>query len=222
MKPQNIFIIRHGQSQGNVDKNIYKTQPDYTLKLTELGIQQAKDAGVKLAKIVNGGRTAFYISPFWRARQTAKYIKQAFHEDQLMFSYEDVRLREQEWGNHIAKEYNEDHELARDSHGHFYWQFPNGESCANTFDRVSDFFNTLYRDFNKFNYPPNTIIVAHGMTMRVFLMRWLHLSVEEFESLANPANGEYYHLALQTDGKYKLVTELKRYESPMCQYKYTE
>ena len=34
MKPQNIFIIRHGQSQGNVDKNIYKTQPDYTLKLT--------------------------------------------------------------------------------------------------------------------------------------------------------------------------------------------
>jgi broad specificity phosphatase PhoE len=32
------------------------------------------------------------------------------------------------------------------------------------------------------------LIVTHGLTIRCFVMRFLHLSVEEFDSLANPRN----------------------------------
>jgi broad specificity phosphatase PhoE len=32
------------------------------------------------------------------------------------------------------------------------------------------------------------LIVTHGLTIRCFVMRFLHLSVEEFDGLANPAN----------------------------------
>jgi broad specificity phosphatase PhoE len=222
MKPENIFLVRHGQSEGNVDKEIYKTKPDYTLKLTPKGILQATVAGNKIAEILKDKNTAFYISPFWRTRQTAENIKKAFKAEQIMMSFEDVRLREQEWGSHIQNEFNDGFEEARDAYGSFYWRFPNGESCADVFDRVSDFFPTLYRDFDKFNYPRNTVIVTHGMAMRVFLMRWFHLTVEEFELLANPDNCDYYHLQLKSDGKYKLVNPAKKYEKPIHPYQYRE
>jgi broad specificity phosphatase PhoE len=45
MKPIRIFIIRHGESEGNVDKNIYLKKPDYALNLTSTGIEQARGAG---------------------------------------------------------------------------------------------------------------------------------------------------------------------------------
>lgn len=221
MKPENIFLVRHGQSEGNVDKEVYKTKPDYTLRLTEKGIVQAQVAGAKIAELCANKNVAFYTSPFWRTRQTSEHIQKAFNSEQIVFKYEDVRLREQEWGNHIHNEFNVDYEEARDKYGSFYWRFPNGESCADVFDRVSDFFPTMYRDFDKFNYPRNAIIVTHGMAMRVFLMRWFHLTVEEFELLANPDNCDFYHLKLQSDGKYKLVTEPKKYENPTHQYQYS-
>ena len=39
MKPQNIILIRHGQSHGNLNKEIYKSIPDYALELTDEGIE---------------------------------------------------------------------------------------------------------------------------------------------------------------------------------------
>lgn len=220
MKPENIFLVRHGQSEGNLDKKIYKTKPDYTLTLTDLGKEQARNVGLKLKEIIGGKNAAFYVSSFWRARQTAEQIKNVFLPNQIWNSYEDPRLREQEWGNHIACEFSEKHEEMRDAYGTFYWRFPGGEACSNVFDRVSDFFPTLYRDFEKFNYPRNTVIVTHGMTMRVFLMRWFHWTVEEFELLANPANCEYFQLQLQSDGKYKLLTEPKKNDNHTHPYQY--
>jgi broad specificity phosphatase PhoE len=32
------------------------------------------------------------------------------------------------------------------------------------------------------------LVVTHGLTIRCFVMRFLHLTVEQFESLANPMN----------------------------------
>lgn len=50
MKPKYIFLIRHGESMGNVDKTIYRTVPDWKVPLTDRGIFQAKDAGSKLSQ----------------------------------------------------------------------------------------------------------------------------------------------------------------------------
>ena len=32
------------------------------------------------------------------------------------------------------------------------------------------------------------LIVSHGLTIRCFVMRFLHLTVEEFDSMKNPGN----------------------------------
>jgi len=34
----------------------------------------------------------------------------------------------------------------------------------------------------------NILIICHGMTLRCFVTRFLHLTVEQFESMDNPSN----------------------------------
>ena len=219
MKPDNIFIARHGQSQGNVDKKLYQTVPDYALQLTELGVKQAKQVGGDIAEqIPYGGpfRIQFYVSPFWRTRQTYLNIVKQFPDHIRKTSveyYEDPRLREQEWNQKLGSRegYKDNEEMERDNYGHFYYRFNGGESCADVYDRVSDFMGTMHRDFEKDSFPRNVVIVSHGMTMRLFLMRWFHVSVEEFETWGNPANCAYYLLKKRKNDKYKLTTPLRKH-----------
>jgi phosphohistidine phosphatase SixA len=77
MKPKNIVLVRHGQSEGNVNKEIYKTKPDYALRLTPTGIEQALQAGNILYERLGKTLPQFYISPFWRTRDTYYYVRKA-------------------------------------------------------------------------------------------------------------------------------------------------
>jgi len=43
-----IFLVRHGESQGNVDKSLHKIMPDHEIALTTDGMGQAQEAGQKL------------------------------------------------------------------------------------------------------------------------------------------------------------------------------
>lgn len=44
MKPDKIFLVRHGESQGNINKKLYRTVPDWKIELTEKGKEQALKA----------------------------------------------------------------------------------------------------------------------------------------------------------------------------------
>ena len=56
----------------------------------------------------------------------------------------------------------------------------------------------------------NALIVTHGLMLRLFLMRWFPWSVEEFEILRNPRNGQVVVMDRLPNGKYQLVSELER------------
>ncbi len=45
MKPNRIILIRHGESEGNINRSIYAERPDYSLELSEKGKEQAREAG---------------------------------------------------------------------------------------------------------------------------------------------------------------------------------
>ena len=213
MKPEKIFLVRHGQSTGNVDKSAYKDTPDYALTLTDLGRQQAREIGKELKSIIRYESVHFYVSPFWRTRQTYLGILQSFGQHGDYPYYEDARLREQEWGQNMESRegYKDKIEEYRDSYGHFYYRFRDGgESCADVYDRSSDMINTMHRDFEKPSFPKNVIMVTHGMAMRNFIMRWFHSSVEEFESWGNPKNCGYILLERNLNtNKYVLQTKMK-------------
>ena len=63
MRPNRIILIRHGESEGNVDKNQYQFIPDYALNLTSKGIEQAHRAGNEIKNIVGSESIYAYVSP---------------------------------------------------------------------------------------------------------------------------------------------------------------
>ena len=213
MKPKRIILIRHGESEGNCDRNVYSQKPDYALLLTEKGRHQAGYAGQQLLELIGNETIQFYVSPLFRTRQTFQQIIQNFPAAQFTWR-EEPRLREQEWGHLRTMEQCLAVDKERDAYGTFYFRIPDGESAADVYDRVSDFFNTLFRDFEKPGFPSNAVMITHGMTIRLFIMRWFHYTVEEFEELCNPSNCAMVVMELQENGKYKLATELKRRKVP--------
>ncbi len=226
MKPKRIILLRHGESEGNVDKSIYGRKPDWKLDLTPNGRKQAEEAFTKYSKMVepvtddfkhyymrkNGQNTMVYCSPLYRAIQTVLPF-----EDIVLKTHYDPRIREQEWGNFqqaLTKEVRKE----RYKFGTFFYRFPHGESGADVYDRISSFFETMYRDFEKPDFPPNVLISTHGLTAKVFLMRWFHWSVEEFEYYDTPDNCQMLVMEIDKDShvhsnynvKYNLLTELKQ------------
>ena len=209
MKPNRIILIRHGESQGNIDVNQYQTVPDYALDLTPKGIEQSKQAGYKIKEIIGSESIHVYLSPYFRARQTYQYLNISI-ETNVQKVVEDPRIREQDWGHLRHPNENEEIRRQRDGFSAFYYRIPDGESGADVYDRVSTFLETLHRDFKKSGYPQNALIVTHGLTLRLFLMRWFHWTVEEFENLRNPQNCQVVVMEKQADNHYELLTKLEK------------
>jgi broad specificity phosphatase PhoE len=210
MKPKRIILIRHGESEGNLDRNTYALKQDFKLLLTSDGKEQADAAGLQIKQMVGNERVLFYVSPLWRTRNTFEHIARHFAPEKYAWK-EDPRLREQEWGHFRDLKANVQIDNERNRFGTFYYRIKDGESCADVYDRVSDFLHSLYRDFEKPYFPENVVIVTHGMTLRLFLMRWFHWTIESFESLRNPRNCEIVvMLRNDTTGKFALTTELRR------------
>lgn len=209
MKPHRIILIRHGECHANTDESKFATEPDYTIELTEKGIAQAKEAGEKLKTIIGEESMYFYISPFWRTRSTFEQIARSFPRKQFRFN-EEPRLREQEWG--YLRSYAELKELKkkRAEYGTFYFRFPGGEAGSDVYDRINDLLGSLHRDFLDEDYPENCILITHSLAIRLFVMRWFHLTIEEFEQMAAPQNGELIIFELDEHTQdYILVTPLK-------------
>ena len=207
MKPHRIILIRHAESEGNADKNHYRTVPDYALLLTQKGAEQARQAGKAIREIIGSESIYVYLSPYFRTRQTFQHLRSSIEEN-IAKTIEDPRIREQDWGHLRHPDENEEIMRQRDGFSTFYYRIPDGESGADVFDRVSTFMETLYRDFNKKDYPQNTLIITHGLTLRLFLMRWFHWTVEEFENLRNPRNCQIVVMQKNAAGRYELISEL--------------
>lgn len=213
MKPKRIILIRHAESIGNKDKEIYSNLPDYAVLLTEKGVNQSFEVGKNLNNILKDESFCIYYSPYFRTRQTMDNALKYLNNNQCLFKREEPRIREQEYSGKLrAYDSKQQFDKEREEYGKFFYRMDGGESGADCSDRVSDFLSTLNRDFEKQNYPENVLIFTHGMLLRIFIMRFFHITVEEFEMWKNPKNGEIHILELGIDNKYKLITELRKHE----------
>jgi broad specificity phosphatase PhoE len=209
MKPKRIILIRHGESEGNADKALYEKIPDYKINLTEKGRLQAFEVGQRLKEVLGNETIYAYVSPLYRTRQTFDEMYKTLSQN-VVRHIEDPRIRELDWGHFRNPDENEEILRKRKQFSTFYFRIPDGESGADVYDRISTFLETLHRDFSKQDYPENTLIVTHGITLRLFLMRWFHWSVEEFERLKNPKNCQIVIMAQNDKGRYELVSELEK------------
>eukprot|EP00164_Ancoracysta_twista_P009920 GFYU01014807.1.p1 GENE.GFYU01014807.1~~GFYU01014807.1.p1 ORF type:complete len:312 (-),score=66.36 GFYU01014807.1:309-1244(-) len=220
-RPKRIILIRHAQSLGNVDEEIYSRMPDSIVPLSEHGKTQASLAGKELAQLVGNESCMFYVSPFVRTRQTYELIldemkKTAKSEGRGLDHNARVepRLREQEWGGgfedpHATAMWRQE----RVKVGSFWYRFPGGESGADVYDRVTSFLETLHRDFRRKRSAQNYVLVSHGISLRLFLMRWYQWDVPTFQNLWNFENAKVYYMEKGDDGSYTLMTPLKTNQS---------
>ncbi len=186
-----ILLVRHGQSMANTGSADPQQRGDHRIGLTDRGRQQAVERGREIgAEFLRD--SLIYCSPYRRTRETLQQILagagvDAANDDLLI--YEDPRLREVEHGFEGTADEVEAQTRLREIHGWFYYRFRGGESPADCYDRVCTFLESMIRQMER-KGRERVVVVTHGLTIRCFVMRYLHLTVEQFEELANPDNGD--------------------------------
>tara|TARA_B100001778_G_C18603784_1_gene638633 strand:+ start:190 stop:897 length:708 start_codon:yes stop_codon:yes gene_type:complete len=193
-----IKLVRHGQSQTNSGEIPHGSIGDHKVQLTSLGQSQALEAGQKLRDSgFDFDNCLLYSSPYARAIETMNHLLIGAQIDEADHRiYQDPRLREVDHGYSDV----EAQEAMRKEHGWFFYRFKGGESPADCYDRCCHFLESMMRqiarktpdrplfDAEITDNRPNPLIVMHGLTMRCFVTRWMHLTVDQFETLANPKN----------------------------------
>jgi broad specificity phosphatase PhoE len=188
MKPVQIYLIRHGQSEGNVNTQVYYDKNDCDIELTPFGHEQSLAAGVKLAGLLTHQHPQMVCSSYMRAKQTASNIYNVLAQDMQPSLREDVLLREREWGS--LRSVVDNRHLKSEEHFNFYYRANCGESFADAYARVVLFFQglTQQRMRNPLDERP-IVIVSHGEWIRLALMYLDGNTVEHFTvNRKNPKN----------------------------------
>mmetsp|Transcript_12979 Transcript_12979/g.18370 ORF Transcript_12979/g.18370 Transcript_12979/m.18370 type:complete len:612 (+) Transcript_12979:203-2038(+) len=226
--PHKVIMVRHGQSEGNVNESLYATTPDNAMRITQLGWEQARMAGKALRKEIlasNNEPVHFIVSPYVRTVETFHGIVSAWcdpHEfdyiedrserikawygrllEMGLTWHEDPRIREQDFGNYQDPGTIKRCKKEREKFGSFFYRFPHGESASDVFDRVSTFLDSLWRSFDS-RTSRNYVLITHGISVRVFLARYFRYTIEQFSMLSNPRNCEMVMLGHDGAGKLRL------------------
>ncbi|OMO58613.1 Histidine phosphatase superfamily, clade-1 [Corchorus olitorius] len=217
-RPRRIILVRHGQSEGNVDESAYTRVADPKISLTDKGKAEAEECGWRIREMIekdeaDDWKVYFYVSPYRRTLETLRHLGRAFERSRIAGMREEPRIREQDFGNFQDREKMRLDKALRLRYGRFFYRFPNGESAADVYDRITGFRETLRADIDIGRFQPpgeqspnmNLIIVSHGLALRVFLMRWYKWTVEQFERLNNMGNGNMLVMEKGYGGRYSLL-----------------
>lgn len=213
-----LYLVRHAESEGNINKAKYFEKLDCDISITLKGQAQAVKSGDRIMDlndhIVHKNdpdypypsknppyRFDMFYSPYKRARQTADIIHGQItnFEGYHIENYREMPLLiERNWGS--LRDIVEAGKKTED-HFNFYYRPDGGESFLDTYQRVVLFDMWL----NSNTKCENNIVVAHGEFNKLYLMYLLGWSVKEFEKYKTPKNGEVF---LIEDGKLSSLTPL--------------
>ncbi|WP_395623939.1 histidine phosphatase family protein [Sphingomonas daechungensis] len=192
--PEALWLVRHGQSQGNVARDaadeaglheIDIDVRDVDVPLSDLGHSQAEATGRWFAALPAAARPEVILtSPYLRARQTAEAICKAGGMSGPVKLVIDERLREREFGIFdrlttlgIRDKFPEE-AAHRSKLGKFYHRPPGGESWADVILRLRSAMNTI----NLHYCDRRVLIVCHQVV--VLCMRYILEELTEEQILA--------------------------------------
>ncbi|MFL6673186.1 MAG: histidine phosphatase family protein [Massilia sp.] len=178
--PQEIWLVRHGQSAGNVARDVAEAaaglhieiaERDVDVPLSELGVRQSQALAAWFSALPAKHRPNVVLhSPYRRAAETARIVMERIEPDSLVAVQSDERLREKEFGildrlttHGIAHKYPELYEQ-RQHVGKFYFRPPGGESWCDVILRLRSVLDTLTREYCR----ERVLIVAHQVIVNCF------------------------------------------------------
>ncbi|HET7316660.1 MAG TPA: histidine phosphatase family protein [Sphingomicrobium sp.] len=192
--PARLWLVRHGQSQGNVARDIADEAGrheigidtrDVDVPLSELGHRQAKAAGDWFASLPRDEKPEVMLSsPYLRTRETAKIIgERGALSGGPQKTIVDERLREREFGIFdrlttagIRARFPEEAEHRR-MLGKFYHRPPGGESWADVILRLRSMLNTINLHYSD----RRVLVVCHQVVVLCF--RYILDELDETEIL---------------------------------------
>jgi len=196
--PQTLWVVRHGQSSGNVARDaaeaagladITIAERDVDVPLSPLGERQSDALGRWFVALPPEQRpTVLLASPYLRARQTAERVRAAIAaaggDGAAPEMTLDERLREKEFGildrltrNGIRARYPELAEQ-RGHVGKFYFRPPGGESWCDVILRLRSFIEMVTREHRR----ERVLLVAHQVIVNC--LRYLLERLDEAAILA--------------------------------------
>ncbi len=198
--PRTLWIVRHGQSAGNVARDAAEASGahvidiasrDIDTPLSALGERQARALGRWFAELPPERRPdAVLCSPYLRARETTRLLLDELPPGTAPRVRVDERLREKEFGildrltalgiRHKYPELSEQ----RLHVGKFYFRPPGGESWCDVILRLRSMLEMAAREYAG----QRLLVVAHQVT--VICMRYLLEELDEAHVLAIDCQGD--------------------------------
>ena len=193
--PSTLWIVRHGQSAGNVARDAAEAaglsvidiaERDIDVPLSDLGREQARTLGHWFGTLPPERAPEIVLtSPYVRARQTTKLLMEAAGLDARKVRVRvDERLREKEFGLldrltvHGIREKYPELAAQRVHVGKFYFRPPGGESWCDVILRLRSVIEMVSRE----HAGQRVLVVAHQVIVNC--MRYLLENLEEHEILA--------------------------------------
>jgi len=170
-----LFLVRHGQSQWNLENRFTGWQD---IDITELGQQEARQAGVALA---HEPIDIAYTSTLIRAQHTLKIILDEMGNPPIPIVI-DAALNERGYGKLEGLNKDETAEKYGAEQVHIWRRSfdvppPGGESLKDTYERVIPYYEHVIAPQLKLGQ--NVLVVAHGNSLRALIMYLEHLSPEQ-------------------------------------------
>ncbi|WP_426790481.1 2,3-bisphosphoglycerate-dependent phosphoglycerate mutase [Sphingobacterium sp. WOUb80] len=170
-----LFLVRHGQSQWNLENRFTGWQD---IDITELGQQEARQAGVALA---HEPIDIAYTSTLIRAQHTLKIILDEMGNPPIPIVI-DAALNERGYGKLEGLNKDETAEKYGAEQVHIWRRSfdvppPGGESLKDTNERVIPYYEHVIAPQLKLGQ--NVLVVAHGNSLRALIMYLEHLSPEQ-------------------------------------------
>ncbi|QBE62425.1 histidine phosphatase family protein [Pseudoduganella lutea] len=230
--PQQIYIVRHGQSAGNVAREAAEAasqflidiaERDMDVPLSELGERQAAALGQWFGALPPEQRPNVVLySPYVRARETALAVVDCLDREELLAVVTDERLREKEFGIvdrltplGIADKFPELHEQRRHV-GKFYFRPPGGESWCDVILRLRSVLDMITREYRG----ERVLIVGHQVIVNCF--RYLFERMDEsailaIDRMADVPNCSVTSYRFDPDAgkRGKLVLDLENFVAPL-------
>lgn len=196
--PARLWLVRHGQSAGNVARDaadaagaerIAVTGRDVDVPLSPMGEEQARGLGRWFAQ-ADARPDVLLVSPYVRARQTATLFRDAGGCDAALPLCLDERLREKEFGildgltTAGVKALQPEQAAFRQQLGKFYHRPPGGESWCDVVFRLRSLMDTVALHHGG----KRVMIVAHQVV--VLCLRYVLENLTEEEILAVDRQGD--------------------------------
>src|SRR5688572_6618347 len=230
--PCTLWIVRHGQSAGNVARDAAEAaglpiidiaERDIDTPLSQLGRRQAGALGHWFGELPPGERPQVVLcSPYVRARQTAQLLLESAHiaADSVRLRV-DERLREKEFGildrlTHfgIRQKYPELGEQ-RAHVGKFYFRPPGGESWCDVILRLRSLLEMVTREHGA----QRVLVVGHQVIVNC--MRYLIECMDEAQILAIDKMGDVPNCGVTSyeydPARDALVADLVNFVAPLRQ-----